>query len=481
MLKAISVYDNTNTNKSQLSRLARKQRAGFTIVELLIVVVVIAILAAVTVVAYNGISNRAVESALKSDLTTVAKQLQIDKIKSGSTVFPETLADANEGNGLSASSEANSYYTTLSDGQGFCLTLVSIRNASIIFSIDNSGVIRAEACEGYDVDAEEGGFDTFTWGRIGEVIGGSENSVATNHDGSIVYLLSRHNSDPAERHIKKSLDGGQTWSVLEPTREYFWDRVRPSKDGQTIIASYERDSSYEAFTAGVWISYNGGSTWTEVNSPDLKTVSNIAISGNGQVMVASGSLNPTGAGSYVSIDSGATWTQIEGSRSREGMALSYTGDHGYLTSCTSGSSSRFFISTNKGSTWEHRGLNPNCTGHLVVSSDGQLVLAGPTSGSAYLWKSEDGGVTFSEMAIPGPSGSSVTRVFMSESGRVVVFFKSSTINAYVSKDRGETWDYYNTPDGSTIAMRYIRGATVSGNGRVVYAINANNLYKGTFE
>ena len=40
---------------SRARQLNRKQWRGFTIVEVLIVVVVIAILAAVTVVAYNGI------------------------------------------------------------------------------------------------------------------------------------------------------------------------------------------------------------------------------------------------------------------------------------------------------------------------------------------------------------------------------------------------------------------------------------------
>lgn len=41
---------------------------GFTIVELLIVVVVIAILATIVVVAFNGIQNRAHDSAVQSDL-----------------------------------------------------------------------------------------------------------------------------------------------------------------------------------------------------------------------------------------------------------------------------------------------------------------------------------------------------------------------------------------------------------------------------
>lgn len=52
-----------------------KQSRGFTIVELLIVIVVIAILAAVTIVSYNGISSRAKDSQIKSDLETAAKQL----------------------------------------------------------------------------------------------------------------------------------------------------------------------------------------------------------------------------------------------------------------------------------------------------------------------------------------------------------------------------------------------------------------------
>jgi prepilin-type N-terminal cleavage/methylation domain-containing protein len=44
-----------------------KTKSGFTIVELLIVIVVIGILAAITIVAYNGIQDRANDTSVKSD------------------------------------------------------------------------------------------------------------------------------------------------------------------------------------------------------------------------------------------------------------------------------------------------------------------------------------------------------------------------------------------------------------------------------
>lgn len=50
---------------------------GFTIVELLVVIVVIGILAAITIIAYVGISSRAIATSMQSDLTNNSQQLKL--------------------------------------------------------------------------------------------------------------------------------------------------------------------------------------------------------------------------------------------------------------------------------------------------------------------------------------------------------------------------------------------------------------------
>jgi len=65
------------------------KRRGFTIVELLIVIVVIAILAAITIVAYNGIQQRAQVSALYSGIKQVDKSLRLYLTEQGDSTWPK--------------------------------------------------------------------------------------------------------------------------------------------------------------------------------------------------------------------------------------------------------------------------------------------------------------------------------------------------------------------------------------------------------
>jgi len=72
---------------------AKQKQFGFTIVELLIVIVVIAILAAITIVAYNGIQNRAQVTTIKADFNTLSKKAELFKADSSTSVYPNSVAD----------------------------------------------------------------------------------------------------------------------------------------------------------------------------------------------------------------------------------------------------------------------------------------------------------------------------------------------------------------------------------------------------
>ncbi len=69
----------------------KREQNGFTIVELLIVIVVIAILASITVVGYGGLRNRANDAAVQSNLRGMGGQIQQFIINESK--LPTTIAD----------------------------------------------------------------------------------------------------------------------------------------------------------------------------------------------------------------------------------------------------------------------------------------------------------------------------------------------------------------------------------------------------
>ena len=80
-LSKLAKYQQTNRipTTSKTSTVSR----GFTIIELLIVIVIIGILVAITAVSYNGITKSAKESALKSELKQASTEVEVAKAKTG--------------------------------------------------------------------------------------------------------------------------------------------------------------------------------------------------------------------------------------------------------------------------------------------------------------------------------------------------------------------------------------------------------------
>lgn len=109
-----------------------KNKQGFTIVELLIVVVVIAILAAITIVAYNGIQNRAKASAVQSATSQAAKKVALWQVDN-----PGQSPDQATFDSLVGPNGSNTSYQYTQGGNGeFCLTATA--NGVSYFSNNNS-------------------------------------------------------------------------------------------------------------------------------------------------------------------------------------------------------------------------------------------------------------------------------------------------------------------------------------------------------
>ncbi len=94
--------------------------SGFTIIELLVVIVVIGVLAGIALLSFYGIADRARDSALKSDLNSASKILAIERGVSDTGQYPASLAELN----LPSNSGTTYSYTVdnLASPPTFCLT-----------------------------------------------------------------------------------------------------------------------------------------------------------------------------------------------------------------------------------------------------------------------------------------------------------------------------------------------------------------------
>jgi len=176
---------------------------GFTIVELLMVIVIIGVLAMIALVSYSGIQSKATKALLVSDLDNASKLLTM--YQAMNDAYPASLADANDGKGVPFSSGTtyDNYYPT---STGFCITA---KNNSISYRITNNSVARLGVCAGPNKDA----FSVIKWntwtvgtgGVTGYGLNGDGNSRLTDTNpwgvSDVVW-------DVSNQDVASDADGG---------------------------------------------------------------------------------------------------------------------------------------------------------------------------------------------------------------------------------------------------------------------------------
>ncbi|MCB9820193.1 prepilin-type N-terminal cleavage/methylation domain-containing protein [Candidatus Nomurabacteria bacterium] len=126
----------------------KKNISGFTIVELLIAVVVIAILAAITIVSFGGFQSRAKDSAVRSGIANAVKVLEASKTIEG--VYPTSLSATAVGSAVGNNPNIKYEYTVNGSGDtsGFCLTAV-YDEITLSTTSENTSNLQPGACPGH--------------------------------------------------------------------------------------------------------------------------------------------------------------------------------------------------------------------------------------------------------------------------------------------------------------------------------------------
>jgi prepilin-type N-terminal cleavage/methylation domain-containing protein len=199
------------------------RRAGFTIVELLVVIVVIGILAALTIVSYSGIAKQAVVASLKSDLTNASRQLKVFHVDNGSYPTSINTCPATTGTMCLKPSQGNTFdeYTRPTT-QTFTLRA---KNGSSIFLItDNtapSEVAPLTAIAAISGTAQVG--STLTAGAL--TPSGATASYQWQRADASDGPYSNISGAPSNTYTPVSADGNKYLRVVATGIGSYWDSV----------------------------------------------------------------------------------------------------------------------------------------------------------------------------------------------------------------------------------------------------------------
>jgi prepilin-type N-terminal cleavage/methylation domain-containing protein len=251
-------------------------RAGFTIVELLIVIVIIGILAAITIVAYNGIQQRAATATMQADLSATARQLEAAKASSTTETYPAGFPS-----GVNASQGNVLQLTQATGNQSFCLNIYRTSPYKVASFDSNSAKTRDFLCPGVTIGSTVGGSiptaprginlspDLSSWSITGTGVSYSATTkeITFNGSGSITSPLIRVD-EPTAANLQVESYTTTSSPTFTPDSGVYFNAFYYAADGTTPVLNtigYTSNGNAQKTPLAAWTQRN----WNTPNGPGI--------------------------------------------------------------------------------------------------------------------------------------------------------------------------------------------------------------------
>lgn len=251
-------------------------RAGFTIVELLIVIVVIGILAAITIVAYNGIQQRSATATMQTDLSATARQMEVAKVNSAAETYPAGLP-----NGVNVSQGNVLQLAQVAGGQSFCINVYRTSPYKVASFDSASAKIRDYLCTGSTIGSTVGGSiptaprginlspDLSSWTVTGGGVSynTSTKEIIFNGSGSITSPLIRVD-EPTAANLQVESYTTASSPTFTPDSGVYFNAFYYAADGTTPVLNtigYTSNGNAQRTPLSTWTQRN----WNTPNGPGI--------------------------------------------------------------------------------------------------------------------------------------------------------------------------------------------------------------------